>query len=110
MTTPIEGKATDDTLPSPWLDLVVRLALIAGLVAWSVQIIRPFFSPLIWGAVLAVTVHPLYETISRTLGDRRKTVAISFVLLPLLLFAAPVVVIALIQALLDSSSVQWCLS
>src|SRR5690606_26421249 len=51
------------------------------------------------GAVLAVTVHPLYETISRTLGDRRKTVAISFVLLPLLLFAAPVVVIA--ESLVD---------
>jgi predicted PurR-regulated permease PerM len=83
-----------DTLPSPWLDLTVRLALIAGLVAWSVQIIRPFFSPLIWGAVLAVTVHPLYERVSYVLGGRNKSVAISFVILPLLLFAAPIIVIA----------------
>jgi predicted PurR-regulated permease PerM len=99
MTTPTESEPPRDTLPSPWLDLTVRLALIAGLVAWSIQIIRPFFSPLIWGAVLAVTVHPFYEKVSRALGGRNKSVAVSFVIVPLLLFAAPVIVIA--ESLVD---------
>jgi len=60
MTTPIEGKATEDTLPSPWLDRVVRLALNAGAGAGSVQRMRPLFSALSWGGVPPGTAHPLY--------------------------------------------------
>lgn len=99
MTLPTEPKPPRTTFPSPWLDLAVRLSLIAGLVAWSASIVRPFLSPMIWGAVLAVTMHPLYERTSRALGGRRKIVAVSFVLLPLLLFTAPIIFIA--ESLVD---------
>lgn len=89
-----EGDPSPRTLTSPWLDLAVRLVLIAALVSWSVQIVRPFFSPMIWGAVLAVTMYPLYEKAARALGGRNKSVAVTFVVLPLLVFTIPVVVIA----------------
>lgn len=81
-------------MPSPWLDLAVRLALIAGLVAWSFVIVQPFMSPIIWGTVLAVTMYPLYERISRALGMRHKTVAVFFVLIPILVIALPLIFFA----------------
>lgn len=99
MNTSSELERPSEPLYSPWLDLAVRLAFMASLVAWSVQIVRPFFAPMVWGAVLAVTVRPLFETTSRILGGRRKTAAAIFVLVPLALFTVPIVLIA--ESLVD---------
>jgi predicted PurR-regulated permease PerM len=77
----------------PPIDLAIRLTLIAGLLSWSVILVRPFLHPIIWGAVLAVAVGPWFERISATLGNRRKTTAALFFVVPLLLLLVPATLI-----------------
>lgn len=94
-----EPSSEKPSLPSPWLDLAIRLALMAGLLAWSFVIVKPFLSPVIWGAVLAVTVYPLFQRTSAALGGRRKITATLFVLVPLFVLSAPLV--ALTETLVE---------
>lgn len=93
MTTQEPDAPPRDELSSPWLDLAVRLALIAGLLTWSVFIIRPFLNPMIWGSILAVTMFPLYARATHMLGDRRALTAALFVVVPLVVFAIPLVLL-----------------
>ena len=35
-------------------DATIRIALLAGLVAWCVRIVMPFLIPVVWGVVFAI--------------------------------------------------------
>lgn len=53
-------------------DIALRFGVVALLLYWSFRIVMPFLVPLLWGAILAVTLHPAYERLVRSLGNRRK--------------------------------------
>lgn len=65
--------------PSPnfqrMVDLGIRLALVGGLIIWSLFILRPFLVPVIWGAIIAVAAHPMYAWVLRAVGGRAKVAA-----------------------------------
>lgn len=73
----------------PPIDLAIRLTLLAGLMTWSFILVRPFLHPILWGLILAVAVGPLFERVSAKFGNRRKTTAALFVVVPLLLLVIP---------------------
>ena len=50
------------------LDLAIRIGFIALLGYWSLKVIAPFVAILIWSAILAVALYPLYQWFARWLG------------------------------------------
>lgn len=78
------------TLRTPWLDTAVRLALLVGLMAWSLLIVWPFLSIGAWGAVLATALYPAHQALTRVLGGRRGVATALFAVIPLVLLAVPV--------------------
>ena len=43
------------------IDLTIKLLLIVILLVWCAMIILPFVVPVLWGIILAITLHPLYK-------------------------------------------------
>ena len=71
------------------VEATIRLGLIAVLVLYCFQIIRPFIIPVVWGVIIAVAVYPNYQWVQRALGDRRTLAATLFVVLALVLLITP---------------------
>ena len=67
----------------------VQIAALVILVSYCVVIIRPFTGLAIWGVVLAVAIYPMFLKISAMLGDRRKLVATSFIIMGLAVVLIP---------------------
>lgn len=65
--------------PNEWTatatELLIRLAVLAVLLTWCFRILQPFLLPTIWGIIIAVAIHPLYQWLSEALGGRRKLAA-----------------------------------
>ncbi len=49
--------------PRRAVETAIRVAVIAALVGWCFVIARPFLMPIIWGAIIAITVSRGYRTI-----------------------------------------------
>jgi predicted PurR-regulated permease PerM len=76
------------------IDIAIRLGVLAVLVAWCFQILRPFVSPIIWGIIIAVALYPVYQKLNAKLGDRRKLTAAIMTLSALLVIIIPGVQLA----------------
>jgi predicted PurR-regulated permease PerM len=76
------------------VEATVRIALIAVLVLYCFQIVRPFLIPVVWGVIIAVAVHPNYLWLQRVLGGRRTLAALLFVVLALVLLITPTVLLS----------------
>jgi predicted PurR-regulated permease PerM len=72
----ISGKTERKASPTgAAIDIAIRLGVLAVLVAWCFQILRPFVSPIVWGIIIAVALYPVYQKLNVKLGDRRKLTA-----------------------------------
>ena len=71
------------------VEATIRIGLIAVLVLYCFQIVRPFLIPVVWGVIIAVALHPNYLWLQRVLGERRTLSAVLFVVLALVLLVAP---------------------
>src|SRR5437764_1011247 len=58
------------------IHLAVQLLALAFLLIWCFQILAPFFTPIVWAAILAVTLFPLHQKIKRWLKGRSVLAAI----------------------------------
>jgi predicted PurR-regulated permease PerM len=74
------------------VDLVIRIALIAGMVYGSLLLLRPIGPILLWSVILAVAVYPLFALIQRRLHLKRSLAAalLSILLLALILIPAAI--------------------
>jgi predicted PurR-regulated permease PerM len=77
---------TDDSF-----EFVAKLALLGFLLYWSILLLRPFLSIILWSLILTVTLYPAFDWLARLTGGRRKVSAIIITGLALLLFTGPVV-------------------
>jgi len=71
------------------IETSIRLAVIALLVVWCLQITRPFIIPAVWGIIIATAIHPVYVRLGRALGGRDRTAASILVLVGLVVLIAP---------------------
>jgi predicted PurR-regulated permease PerM len=69
------------------IDTVIKLTLIALLLAWCAMILLPFIMPVLWGVILAVTLFPLYSRLLKLVKGRKGLSAtfITLILLALLI-------------------------
>jgi predicted PurR-regulated permease PerM len=89
----------NQTVKFPLIDTILRIVVLFLLMAWCIGIILPFIEPVIWGAIIAVALHPFFGRVKRWLGNRNMLAA---VMVTLLLF----VILLLPTALLVKSLVE----
>jgi predicted PurR-regulated permease PerM len=84
----------------PFIEIAIRLVALGLLLYWSLILVRPFISIVIWSAVLTVALYPVFEWLAFRLGGRRRLAAALITLLSLLVVIGPATWLAL--GLVDS--------
>lgn len=74
----------------PAVEAAVRIALLGFLAFVCYQIVRPFLELVVWGAVLAVAVYPVFLKLLPKIGNREGLTATVMVVTTLLLLIVPV--------------------
>ena len=83
-----------------WVELAIRLGVLALLLYLALILIRPFLTIAIWSVVLAVALYPLYERMVGLFGGRRRLAAILLTFVCLLVVIGPAT--WLVMGLIDS--------
>jgi predicted PurR-regulated permease PerM len=73
------------------VEAAIRIGLLALLFMWSLDIVRPFIEPVLWGIIIAVAILPVHTKFSRLLGGRPKTAATFMTLIALAALILPTV-------------------
>lgn len=50
------------------VDAAIKIAAIFMVVIWCFEIIKPFIMPILWGGIIAITLHPLVSKLSSKSG------------------------------------------
>ncbi len=100
---PTQEQQEETRYISRTMEASIRLALVGFLVYWCYLIISPFFMPVIWGAIIAVAIYPLYLKLQALLGGRKNVAAVVYTLLTLAMLITPTVIIS--DSLIDTSQV-----
>jgi predicted PurR-regulated permease PerM len=82
---------TQNTLPSaiPVIEIIIKISVLVFLVGWCFLILKPFISPVVWGAIMAVAAYPLFSALAARLGGRPKLAAAAMTLVALLIIILP---------------------
>jgi predicted PurR-regulated permease PerM len=76
------------------IDATVKISLLAVIVFFSFQIVKPFMMPVIWAIIIAVAMGPIVEKIVNLLGGRRKLGISLFTLVAISLLVVPTFLLA----------------
>jgi len=76
------------------MDAAIRISLLALLILWCFQIVRPFIMPVLWGAIMAVAIYPLFVKAYTAFGGRQKLTATLITLLALAILIVPTVMLS----------------
>ncbi|MFI5156455.1 MAG: AI-2E family transporter [Chitinophagales bacterium] len=68
------------------IHLALQIIALVVLIGWCFQILAPFFNPLLWGAILAVSLFPLHNRLRKLLKGRKSLAAIIVCLLMMIVF------------------------
>ncbi len=71
-------------------DNIIRFGLVALIVVWSITIIAPFISVLLWAVIIAISAYPAFFWLSGKLGNRAGLAAAVLVFLLLALLVGPI--------------------
>ncbi|MEI6886576.1 MAG: AI-2E family transporter, partial [Bacteroidota bacterium] len=73
-----EIKQSEDhqKIVSTSLEVTVKVGLALGLIFLCFLILRPFFLISLWGIIIAVSIHPLFLSLGKLLGNRKPMAAI----------------------------------
>jgi predicted PurR-regulated permease PerM len=70
-------------------DIIIRLAALALIIVWSLMIISPFISIILWAFILGIALMPIQAKLAKTIGGRPKLAAFIIVMSGLLLIMVP---------------------
>jgi len=75
------------------LEVTIKVGLVLGLIVWCFMILKPFLMLILWGVILAVAIHPLFNWLKVKLGNRKKLAAGLVTLLLLLIILLPIILL-----------------
>jgi len=81
--------AQEKKYTGPAIDIAIRIGVIALLIVLCFQILRPFISLVIWGAILAIAFYPVCRRLREVLGGRVKLAAAIITVVMLLAIILP---------------------
>jgi len=76
---------------NPVVHYALQLVALALLLIWCFRIVEPFITPFVWGGVLAITVYPIHQGLSKRLKGRSIWSAVVITVMMLLLIIGPAV-------------------
>jgi predicted PurR-regulated permease PerM len=79
----------NQTVRTPLIDTILRIVVLFLLIAWCIGIILPFVEPVIWGAIIAVALHPFFGMVKRRVGNRNVLTGVLLTLLMLVILLLP---------------------
>jgi predicted PurR-regulated permease PerM len=95
-----KNPSSHDQLTASFVEVAIRLGVLALLLYLSLLLVRPFISTVIWSVVLTVALYPVFEWMSFRLGGRRRLAAALITVISLLIVIGPATWLAL--GLVDS--------
>jgi len=96
-----QEKTSDQLFNRRIIDIAIKLSALALVIFWCFQIIKPFILIVIWGAILAVALHPLHVKLSKVLKGNQKLASTIIALIGISLIALPA--ISLSSSSIDSA-------
>jgi len=85
----IDDSTIRKLLSRNFTNAVIRICLIAFLVAMCVRVFAPFTNLMLWAVILAIALYPLHQLLARWIGGRQGIAATLLVLAFLLLIGGP---------------------
>jgi predicted PurR-regulated permease PerM len=89
-----ENTRQNDIRYFPAMEITIRLGVVILLFSWCFQIISPFVMLILWGAVIAVAVHPLFLKLAARFGGKEKLAVTFIVLVGLGIIIVPTVMLS----------------
>ncbi|HSB22792.1 MAG TPA: AI-2E family transporter [Burkholderiaceae bacterium] len=87
------GPDRGESIGSGLLDDLIRAGLILALALLCYRVFSPFLVLMVWALILAVTLYPLHQAITRRIGNRQGLAATVIALLGIVLIVAPTAVL-----------------
>ena len=78
-----------DRYAGPFIETAIRIAALGLLLYWTLILVRPFISIVIWSAVITIALYPVFERTARGLGGRRRLAAALVTIVSLLVVTGP---------------------
>lgn len=79
----------EQQLATRLMDILIRAGLILAMVLLCYRVFAPFLSLTLWALILAVTLYPLHQSLSKRIGGREGLAATLIVLVGIALIVAP---------------------
>jgi len=73
-----------DQLTTTFVELAIRVGALGLVLYWTLILVSPFITIVIWSAVLTVALYPTFEWMALRLGGRRRLAAVLITILSLL--------------------------
>ena len=83
-----ETTGTRDSKSKQVIHIALQLLALAFLLSWCFNIIAPFFNPIMWAAILAITLFPAHQRLKKKLKGRGTLAAIVVTILIFGLFVS----------------------
>jgi predicted PurR-regulated permease PerM len=77
------------TVETPLIDTILRIVVLFVVIAWCIGIILPFLEPVIWGAIIAITLYSFFAMVKRWVGNRNMLAGVLLTLLMLAILLLP---------------------
>jgi len=71
------------------LEVAIHVGLVGLLLYRCFRIGQPFLETIVWGIIIAVAIHPIYERLKSALGGRGRLAAVLITVLALILLLVP---------------------
>jgi predicted PurR-regulated permease PerM len=78
-----------DILRSLTVDVAIRIGLLGLLAYWSLKVIGPFITVLLWSGILTVALYPVFNWLARLIGNKSLAAA-AITVLSLMIVLGPV--------------------
>ena len=92
--TDMDTDSEDQTFQHRALESAIRIGLIVLLILWCFNIVKPFLMLILWGAIIAVAVYPLFMKFQSLLGGRQKLAATLMTLIALAMLITPTIMLS----------------
>lgn len=83
------GSEDDQRFRARTVETVIRVGVLAALVVYCLQIVRPFLMPVVWGVIIAVAAYPRFLHLRAVVGGRDALAATLFIVLGLVVLVTP---------------------
>ncbi len=93
-----------DTAVSQAIEISIRLGLIFIIVAWCLQILMPFVSVIVWGAIIAIAVYKPFLSLTEKMGGRQKLAATLISVIGIAIILVPVIWLS--ASLVESATIM----